>query len=48
MLKAKASAARKAGYDFRLLIMSADGRRVRIPKNWQTLDRKTVMEKLCQ
>lgn len=48
MLKAKAKAAHKAGYEFRLLVMSADGQRVSLPKNWQTLDRNTVMEKLCQ
>jgi hypothetical protein len=46
MLKAKASAVEKAGYEFRLLIMSADGSKIRLPKNWRTLDRQTVMQSL--
>jgi hypothetical protein len=48
MLKAKANAVERAGYEFRLLVMSADGQRIKIPKNWRTLDRQTVMQKLCK
>lgn len=46
MLKAKAKATLRAGYDFRLLVMSADGSRIKLPKDWYAHDRDSLMQKI--
>jgi hypothetical protein len=46
MMKAKAKASVAQGYKFELLLLSASGDRIKLPKDWTTLSRRAAMSVL--
>ncbi len=48
MIKAKAKAVKNAGYGFKLLVMQADGSRVKLPSDWHKLSLRAMQKYLVQ
>ena len=47
-MRAKAAAVKDAGYRFKLLVMQADGSRIKLPSDWHNLSHRKMREYLSQ